>query len=1060
MFRNFFRKKTDSKLQHNITSTITPDDCNPLSNFESVLSSKTTPLTLHPHQINPIKYLVHDQPTQKGLFMYYKPGSGKTITALSYIKNYPKNVIIICPDPVISVWKAEISQYQHIFQIIENGVATKNYTFPQYKFNCHYTLSIFSYEYIYNYFNIYEFYTQISNNNITLIPNLENIIKFNQEKNSTFTNILQDAIVICDESQYFMRFFYLRPEHKKIVKVNQSDVLPDINTSSINQIENTQFIEEIYKLFWTSSKLILMSATPVFSSQTEMRFIINLIAGREILPTDKCEFIQSCTHKLFIRKFINSITKFMENNIITIYIFNRILAYFNSLYKTQKSIPELFAEIRALLAHPDIIGQLNIQYRDPLMKFAIYSFIYYILKKLFKFVIFITNLAEFFELDMNSINNIITKNDSSKSLSNYIAYYFPPVTEQISNYPTIKIHTQYFQYTQTQYDEFIRMISGIFGNFNIIEQYINNATTILKNAESLDDNKNILFSREVFELTQTDIELKFNSLIDEMFNWTVYKHIFKYILLEYNKSRSTKSEINKNIIDLCRSLIQKDTFQIATFHEIISEIGNTLQPLLIKHDAKQISNIEIPERIVQDIIIHFKNKYQSYNQNVAINIKTQLQKAIEIFVNESGKTHVKICNEQIKYGDDRFYIAIKNYHTYTRIHHVIFEKQLYRLVDVENNEEKKIAIYDQIKANKEELDKIGGPFVLNTMNDYIERLDINRFMDHGRLIGNIITDENNGESNKFKMIIEKIRRDIKQTGERRKCAVVFSNFDSQYGIAFFIKYIKTHYPDEFIIAELKISETDEMKNAKLKSFADGDIDILCADVNFATGINIIGAKQLHLLEPSINDNLYNQIISRVQRMNSHDVYKNISDRHVDIFIWHATFSIFKLKFLAHGYNSLMNFTQMFKKVVGNNMKKYSDLVAFLQRDDNNIHTGKINREVGINLYTYFNSLYNNVRREEFDITPDMLISEYKQTVLNMNGVFSQLKDYNINKILRKSENVDRKCVVWNDFTRKDGEKFCFQNESRIGGGFTFSENKFTKRKKNKNKRRISYRIRK
>jgi hypothetical protein len=138
---------------------------------------------------------------------------------------------------VISVWKSEIDKYSTTFEIISDGYAIKDTTFPKYKFNCTQSLIILSYEYIYNYFKLYTYYNYCVEqlNQQTLIYETDYAYtKFGDEHG--IINILKDSIVICDESQYLMRFFYLRPDHKKIGLVNETDVLPNINVTAINQI--------------------------------------------------------------------------------------------------------------------------------------------------------------------------------------------------------------------------------------------------------------------------------------------------------------------------------------------------------------------------------------------------------------------------------------------------------------------------------------------------------------------------------------------------------------------------------------------------------------------------------------------------------------------------------------------------------------------------------------------------------------------------------------------------------------------------------------------------------
>lgn len=68
-------------------------------------------IILNKHQIEPTYKLLYKCAEQHGILLWYMMGTGKTIAALAFILNQPnKEVIIMCPNDLIFVWKNEMTK--------------------------------------------------------------------------------------------------------------------------------------------------------------------------------------------------------------------------------------------------------------------------------------------------------------------------------------------------------------------------------------------------------------------------------------------------------------------------------------------------------------------------------------------------------------------------------------------------------------------------------------------------------------------------------------------------------------------------------------------------------------------------------------------------------------------------------------------------------------------------------------------------------------------------------------------------------------------------------------
>ena len=65
-------------------------------------------ITLLPHQIKPLEYIIARCRKQHGLILNHYMGTGKTITGIVFLKNFPKEKkVIILPKGLENIWRTE-----------------------------------------------------------------------------------------------------------------------------------------------------------------------------------------------------------------------------------------------------------------------------------------------------------------------------------------------------------------------------------------------------------------------------------------------------------------------------------------------------------------------------------------------------------------------------------------------------------------------------------------------------------------------------------------------------------------------------------------------------------------------------------------------------------------------------------------------------------------------------------------------------------------------------------------------------------------------------------------
>ncbi len=159
------------------------------------------------------------------------------------------------------------------------------------------------------------------------------------------------------------------------------------------------------------------------------------------------------------------------------------------------------------------------------------------------------------------------------------------------------------------------------------------------------------------------------------------------------------------------------------------------------------------------------------------------------------------------------------------------------------------------------------------------------YLDVGRIIGNLEF-EIEGQliiPPKFKKLIQFIQRKrvidpIKNSFQTLH--VVYSNF-YQKGILKIATFFKEH---NIVYKIFEPSFEDAKKRSILNDFRNGKIEVLLLHPDIKEGISILSTTYLHILEPIINYNDYNQVIGRVVRHDSH-MHLPIKKQHVYVVNW-------------------------------------------------------------------------------------------------------------------------------------------------------------------------------
>lgn len=218
-------------------------DINSVMSSDEEIDAKPELIELLEHQKNVIKYLVSKCTKQKGLLVNHYQGTGKTLLALFFLKNFPKQKkIVLCPSGLIPQWETAAEKID---------------------------LKVDRY---------------ISFEDLRKIFH-ENEDEEDQEDEIDYLNLIKDSIFIVDEAHNLLKIVF---NNYRI----DSDVLDKIKDKKeiiIRNKEQQKFMDFI-NMIYSCKKILLLTGTPVIDDISDIRWLINFAAGKKVVPYLENEF--------------------------------------------------------------------------------------------------------------------------------------------------------------------------------------------------------------------------------------------------------------------------------------------------------------------------------------------------------------------------------------------------------------------------------------------------------------------------------------------------------------------------------------------------------------------------------------------------------------------------------------------------------------------------------------------------------------------------------------------------------------------------------------------------
>lgn len=368
---------------------------------ESTSSSSEKRIVLQEHQLNVSKALASFFDNQKGMLVYHYMGTGKTLTGLSFLKNFENPAVIICPSELITVWQNEIANNPE-FQQIPHQIIT-----------------------------------------------YEDLIK---KINSTSDiNILDNKIVIMDECQNILKYFY---------KQNSKD---PYNPES----ENIARINQIYKYILKSFKILLLSGTPIYRNDTDIRYLINIAAGNPVLPMDEKDFVAKYFKPKRVKKAAFSLMN-ASYYFIQLFLANKISNFMND---TMQNIVVYALESSGLVP-PHIINAAGTLTwfiaairNGQLVNNMITNTWVYLREKNYRYI------------NQDAI--------AAANIGKYISYF--KFSEESSFLPKVTHETRTIYYSPYQFSEYLEFSNSQMSDEKIKKYFSLASTTTTNNKKSLTD---------------------------------------------------------------------------------------------------------------------------------------------------------------------------------------------------------------------------------------------------------------------------------------------------------------------------------------------------------------------------------------------------------------------------------------------------------------------------------------------------------------------------------------------------------------------------------------------
>ncbi len=467
---------------------------------------------IQPHQKIPIEYLVSKNPLQHGLVLNHYMGTGKTLTAGFFIKNYPNDkIVIMLPSGLETQWTNELSKIN--VDIVKNNIQ------------------------FYTYAEIHK--TIVNSKNSKKIIEFKNLIK-NSILIVDEAHILTDYLSYCKEhrNEDFPKIIKYLYDTKKILLMSGTISLYDfvyfINLcagKTILPYKEEQFLTKFSVSYPLQIKFleiieIFIKYNPLgFLSDKELGFILSLFTGNtgyKFFFTNKTKQEQeNLLQSIDITSdFLNTITKISSNLSLSKLFKKKFSKEINSNIKPLEINWKETREILSKTENKEIVTEEISRFQRVIENLSLLTSRQSIMNIILSYIV-----LKMGSLTMNYLKNLIKERigytllDEKKlkkaNLDKYFSFY--KYVENIEFYPTFELKTKKVEYTTPQ----LKLLSKIMLNL------------VLEPQEYYDlDYKDTLHEAEIYT-TAVTLNDKHNTAIGNLYE-TPYK--FKKILEIYKKN--------------------------------------------------------------------------------------------------------------------------------------------------------------------------------------------------------------------------------------------------------------------------------------------------------------------------------------------------------------------------------------------------------------------------------------------------------------------------------------------------------------------------------------------
>lgn len=467
-------------------------------------------LELEPHQLEPIRHLISRCKNQHGLIINHYMGTGKTLTALSFLKNFPKDKkAIIIPKGLDNLWLKEIER-----------------------------LEITNYKLI----NYEELETQF----------------YNHEQ------YIKNSICIMDEAHMIQNIIKrFISNNKEIIRDNKQGIDKDPDDYYKKLIKKNVEIPRFLKTFYNTKKILLLTGTMVWNKKlNDLAWLINIAAGKTILPFDKDIFNEKILENNPIKQgLFKFLIPLIKKNPLNIIPKKEIKRYDDFLKDNEKGLANVVKDLvsrktesliniyqpSTVLEKEKFFSPKNAKkyFEDMLFEFILEKPL-----ELFfgETIIRYDSLYNFKKLDVNKLKKM--------GADKYISYYN---YENNDNYPKITMKKNSVNYTLPQMTLLLR--TTLFPKFLTSQEYVDlNLSKDVLEAEFFKPDD--IDYRELTHIGNLyDNPIKFKEILklykSNNKSTIVYSNFHKHGLLLFSKFLN-ENEVPHDIYDLNSSKIKKN----------------------------------------------------------------------------------------------------------------------------------------------------------------------------------------------------------------------------------------------------------------------------------------------------------------------------------------------------------------------------------------------------------------------------------------------------------------------------------------------------------------------